>query len=186
MHLRSFTLLAIALLLRCTNSNQSKSSLATEYYQAFDESDFKRISEVIADTIVVAEGEYVTRYSSDSFYTQFKWDSTFNTRYQITDLKEDGDNVFLTVSSSSIRYNFLRNNPLICEFKVSFKNQKISRIDVLGCPNADWGVWQAERDSLVSWTSIHHPELDGFINDLTMAGALNYLKAIEYYQSNEN
>lgn len=54
------------------------------------------------------------------------------------------------------------------------------------CVDADWNIWQMERDSLVKWVSINHPELDGFIHDLTMNGAINYLKAIELYENSKD
>jgi len=50
-------------------------------------------------------------------------------------------------------------------------SDKITKIEALECSDANWNVWQAERDSLVNWVKINHPELDGFINDLTMNGA---------------
>lgn len=42
------------------------------------------------------------------------------------------------------------------------------------------GCYQ-ERDSLVAWTARNHPELDNFINDLSMKGALKYKKTMELY-----
>ena len=48
--------------------------------------------------------------------------------------------------------------------------------------DANWEIWQRERDSLVNWIKENHPELDGFVHDLSMEGAQNYLKAISLYK----
>jgi len=40
---------------------------------------------------------------------------------------------------------------------------------------------EKNTESLVSWIKIHHPELDGFVNNQTLDGAQDYLKAIELY-----
>jgi hypothetical protein len=84
-----------------------------------------------------------------------------------------------------LRFEFLKNNPLSCRHKISFKDGKIAKLETLECIDADWGIWQKERDSLVNWVHIHHPDLDGFVHDLSMQGAINYLKAIELYKDNE-
>ena len=71
---------------------------------------------------------------------------------------------------------------MTCQYKISFISGKISEIESLECKGADWQIWQKEVNSLVSWIKINHPILDGFINDMTMNGAMNYLKAIELYE----
>ena len=72
---------------------------------------------------------------------------------------------------------------MTCQFKISFNAGKISRIESMDCKDADWGLWQTERDTLVNWIDKNHMELNGFINDMTMNGAMNYLKAIELYKA---
>lgn len=87
-----------------------------------------------------------------------------------------------TVASKSLRYAFLKNNPLTCRFTIVFNSGKISRIESGECVGADWDIWEKKRDSLVGWIKKNHPYLDGFINDMTMDGAIHYLKAIELYK----
>lgn len=176
-----FILLSICFLIGCSDNNITHQESVTQFYTAFDTSNYSEIQTHINDTITLISGDYKTPYNTDTFYEYFKWDSIFKTSYKIVDIKEQNDTVFTTVSSSSSRYEFLQNNPLRCEFKISFNNGKISEIKTIECA-ANWSVWQQERDSLVSWIDKKHPEFNGFIYDMTMDGAINYLKAIEVYK----
>ncbi|MBV6646566.1 MAG: hypothetical protein KI790_14010 [Cyclobacteriaceae bacterium] len=125
-------------------------------------------------------------YTKESFYEQFKWDSVFQPTYEIIELEEQESQIIATVASSSKRYKFLKNDPLTCKFRVSFGSNEITKLESMDCPSADWNVWQTERDALVDWTRKNNPELDGFIHDLTMNGAINYLKAIELYENRKD
>ncbi len=173
----------IFFLAACTSKGISSAETVKQYYTAFDAADFARMLPLVSDSLTIAEGDYATTYSHDSFYEQFKWDSIFQPSYELIDIAEEEGSIIATVASSSVRYEFLKNNPLTCRFSITFSGAKISRIDVLDCPDADWGVWEAERELLVSWVSENHPELDGFIHDLSMQGAINYMKAIELYEN---
>lgn len=173
-------------LIGCHNKRPTPSELVTEYYEAFNSSDFSRITAVLNDSITITEGDYIMPYSQESFYEQFKWDSIFQPAYKIVELEEQSKQVIVTVASSSKRYKFLKNDPLTCRFRISFNSNKITKLESLECLDANWDIWQTERDSLVNWTSRNHPELDGFIHDLTMNGALNYLRAIELYENRKD
>ncbi len=97
-------------------------------------------------------------------------------------IENEGDKLVATVSVHSLRFEFLKNNPLTCRHRFHFDSGKITKIENLDCSNANWEIWQEERDALVSWVKLNHPELDGFINDLSGKGAVNYVKAIELYK----
>ena len=179
-------LFLITLLTGCNNKKLTPNKLVTEYYDAFNSSDFNRVTDVIADSITIVDGEYIMPYSQQSFHEQFKWDSIFQPTYKIVELEDQNNQIIATVASSSKRYKFLKNDPLTCRFKISFISNKITKIEALECLDADWNVWQAERDSLVNWVSNNHPELDGFIHDLTMNGAINYMKAIKLFENRKD
>ena len=100
-------------------------------------------------------------------------------------MEEKNDQIVASVTMNSMRNEFLKNNNMTCEYKISFNSGKISKIEELECINVDWNIWQKERDSLTSWIKKNHPELDGFINDMTMNGSINYLMAIELYEANK-
>jgi len=175
--------LLILLLLGCAKDRPSKLHITTEYYKAMDSRNFEAVKPLLYDTITTVTGEFVTNYTHNTYYELFKWDSVFNTTYEIVEMAEEQDEIIVTVASSSLRYEFLKNNPLTSIYKISFKADQISAIEVMDYIGADWNVWEVERDSLVSWTKSNHPELDGFIYDLSIQGAINYLRAMELYEN---
>ena len=179
-------LTVISVLSGCSNKKLSPSEAVEEYYAAFDSSNFERLISLVDDSLTIVEGEFVSTYNHDSFHQQFKWDSIFQPTYEVIRIEEESDHVIATVSSHSLRYEFLKNNPLISKFKISLNSGKISRIELVGYEGADFEVWQKERDSLVKWVNTNHPELDGFVNDLTINGSKNYLKAIELYENSKD
>ncbi len=184
MKITALILLISISLTSCHTSNTNVDKV-TQYYNAFNVSNYDQIKSLITDSIVITEGDYVMPYSHETFHEHFKWDSVFQPSYRIIDLLEKNDKVIATVEVHSLRFKFLKNNPLTCKHQISFRSGKLNKFENLDCINADWSLWEKERDSLVQWTKIHHPELDGFINDLTMNGAINYLKAIELYTLRE-
>ncbi len=182
-----FILLSLIIFLAgCGNKTLSPVKLVTKYYDAFNASDFTQLVPLLTDSITIVEGDYVMPFSHDSFHEHFKWDSIFQSTYKIVELQGQHNQIIATVTSSSKRYKFLKNDPLTCKFKFSFNSDKITKLETLECLDTDWNVWQKERDSLVKWIETNHPELDGFVHDLTMNGAKNYLKAIELYKNRKN
>lgn len=101
-------------------------------------------------------------------------------------LEKENDQFVATVSVNSLRFEFLKNNPLTFRHKFDFKSGKISKIETVEFIDTNWETWQKERDSLVKWVKSNHPKLDGFIHDLSMQGAINYLKAIELYKKSQD
>ncbi|MBW1295022.1 hypothetical protein [Aquimarina litoralis] len=152
------------------------------YYEAFNTSDYNQVMELITDSITIIEGDYIMGYTHPTFHEHFKWDSVFRPTNKVIDIQESGSDIIATVEVHSPRFKFLKNNPLTCKHKISFEGNKLTKFENLDCIDADWSIWEKERDSLVSWIKINHPELDGFIYDLTMNGAINYLKAIALYE----
>ncbi|MBM1107020.1 hypothetical protein JQC67_12785 [Aurantibacter crassamenti] len=181
-----FIFLLMYLFTGCENKKITHQETVTSYYKAFDSGDYNKIKALIDDSLTVVGGDFIMPFTPDSFYEQFKWDSIFKPSYEILELEEKNNQIIATVASRSLRYAFLKNNPLTCRFAISFTSGKISKIEDFEYIDANWNVWQKERDSLVQWTKINHPELDGFINDLSMKGALNYMQAIELYEKNKH
>lgn len=51
---------------------------------------------------------------------------------------------------------------------------------------ANFAIWSAWKNSLVKWVDANHPDLNGFIHDLSKTGAENYLKAIDLFKLEKN
>ncbi len=176
----------LVLLTGCSNQKPTPKETVTAYYNAFDSGNFNEIKTLISDTITIKTGDFVTPYSGDGFYEFFKWDSIFKPSYEIVELEEKNNHILATVAQENIRNKFLKNNPLTFKVKVSFDSGKISNLEELEYIKVNWDVWNKQKDSLVDWIKSNHPELDGFVNDMTKKGSINYLKAIELYSANQN
>ena len=162
------------------------SEVAEQYFQARNSMDFEVIKGLVNDSITVIEGDYVMPYSHKDFYEVFQWDSVFQTKYKIVGVEEIDEHVIATVDLTSIRNKFLQNDRMTCQFKLSFQSGKISEIQSLDCRNANWEIWQERVQLLVNWVDDNHPELNGFIHDMTMDGAENYIRAIQLFEASEN
>ncbi|MBU2947883.1 hypothetical protein [Zobellia uliginosa] len=180
------TLLILSLLLAltaCNTQNPTHKETVTTYYQAFDSGDFNTIKTVANDSLTIVSGDFVVPYNHVSLYEMFKWDSIFRSSYEIIEMEGKGTEVIATIGQKNLRNAFLQKNPLKYQVKISFTSDKVSKIEELGYTDNDFSVWSAKKDTLVSWVKENHPELDGFVNDMTMTGAMNYLRAIEFYES---
>ena len=180
-----FILFLIVVLTSCDNKKLSHKETITIYYKAFDSGDFNKLKGVIHDSITMINGDFVTPFDKDSFYEFYKWDSIFEPSYEVIDLSEENDNVIATISQKNIRNEFLKNNPLQFKVKISFASGKITKLEELDYIGVNWQEWNQEKDSLVNWIKVNHPNLDGFVNDMTRKGAINYVRAIELYKGRE-
>ena len=179
-------LFLLCFLTGCSKQKLSHKDLVSKYYNAFDAGNYDEIKAIISDSVTLISGDYVTPYDHDSFYVFFKWDSIFKSAYEIVELEEKNNDIIVTVAQDNIRNEFLKNNPLVYKVKISFTSDKISKLEELESLDVNWEVWARERDSLVNWIKKNHPDLDGFVNDLTMKGSREYLKAIQLYTSNKD
>ena len=100
-------------------------------------------------------------------------------------MENKDEQIVATVSVNSPRFELLKNNPLTCKHRFHFKSGKIIKIENLECIDANWDVWEKERDTLVKWIKDNHPELEGFIHDLSMKGAKDYMTAIALYKKRQ-
>ncbi len=169
-------------LMGCAEEKLTKQQHVITDFKARDAGDYQELKTVVDDSITIVSGDYIMPYNHDGFYEQFKWDSVFKPSYEIVALEEKNSHIIAAVTLNSIRNTFLKNSGMTCRYKISFNSEKISKIEELECEGVDWSVWQKERDSLVEWVNKNHPELAGFLTDMTMNGSQKYLKAIVLYE----
>lgn len=183
-HLKKIFFVSILVLgLGCKDKQQTASQLVSAYYEGFVKGDYEQIKSTLSDSLVTTEGDFNMPFSRESYYEKFKWDSVFRPVYRLKDIRIEDDVAIAKVAVTSPRLVFLKNSPMTCIYRFQFEQGKIAQIDNLECPDAKWKLWEKGVNELVQWTKVHHPELDGFINDLTMNGAQNYMKAIRLYES---
>ena len=180
-----FLIFILLLIIGCSNKQNLESELITTYYKGFKTSNYQLVKNVLSDSLTTVYGGYTTYFTQESYYKQFKWDSVFKPEYELISIDYIDEKYIATVSISCSKFKFLKNNPLTCSYQFLFQSGKTSKIEELDCSNVNWKVWAKEVDTLVNWIKINHPELDGFVNDLSMKGAQNYLKAIELYKNRE-
>ncbi len=179
-------LFLLCFLVGCNHQEPTRQETITKYYNARDAANYDVLKTTINDSITIIAGDYIMPYNHDSFYEQFRWDSVFRSSYKIVELEENNNQIIVTVAQNNLRNEFLKNNPLIYKQKISFTSGKISKLEELESIGTDWNVWNKERDSLVRWIERNHPELDGFIDDMTMNGSMNYLSAIKLYKNRKS
>ncbi|MGB3151672.1 MAG: hypothetical protein WBB27_13515 [Maribacter sp.] len=179
-------LFVVILGISCTEKTTVHNEQIKSYYEGFKKSDYDEIKETLSDSLVTTEGDYIMAFSREGYYEKFKWDSVFKPIYKLVYIENEGEQALATVSISSLKHKFLKNSPMTCSYRFHFESDKIAKIENLGCPDANWEVWGKERDALVKWTKENHQELDGFIHDLTMKGAQDYITAIALYTNRKD
>tara|TARA_R110001583_G_scaffold118679_1_gene270121 strand:- start:7973 stop:8542 length:570 start_codon:yes stop_codon:yes gene_type:complete len=179
-------LFLLCFLAGCNKHKLSHKETVSSYFKALDSGNYDEIKAIINDSVTQINGDFVTPFNHESFYDFFKWDSIFKSSYKIIELEEKNSDIFVTVAQDNIRNEFLKNNPLVYKVKVSFVSEKIAKLEELESIDVNWEVWNQEKDALVNWIKKNHPDLDGFVNDMTMKGSKEYLEAIKLYNSNND
>lgn len=186
MRTATYTILLLLVISACSSKDTSRIETVKNYYSGFNNGDYKLIETQLSDSLTITEGDYVMNFTPETFETHFKWDSAFVPQVKIINIEQQENDLLVTISASSKRFEFLRNNPLITKHLVHFTNGKISRIDNVDFINTDWKLWTKQKEGLTQWIANNHKELDGFMIDQTLQGGLNYLKAINLYTNREN
>lgn len=154
-----------------------------QYYQALNDNDYEKLSNLFYDSIRMKENDYIYAASKEDYYSKFQWDSVFQSKYEILELKEVEGGVEVEISKTDARILFLNEESNVNKEFFQFKEGKIIRNDILSYLVFNWDTWSYHRSKLIEWINENHPELSGFLQDQSKKGALNYLRAIKLYES---
>lgn len=175
------------LLMSCRTTNGfSSEKMVNDYYSGLSSGNFDLFAKYLADDVKTVEMDQVLTTDIEGLKTQYRWDSVFKPKYRIMDLSENEDSVYVTISKNCIRTRFLQDSALIYKATFVVSDEKIQSIETTDYVYLNLEKWPVRRDSLVSWTERNHPNLSGFIYDLTPEGAEKYLKAMELYSDQKD
>jgi len=156
------------------------------FFNYMNEGDFVKISEVITQDFTIVEGDQVLCSDPEGFYTLFQWDSVFNPSFEILEIESEKNKTRLSISKTCKRIEFLNREPLRYIVDVYTTGGKISRMETQDYIDTDFRKWSNRRDKLVQWTRENHPEIPGFIIDISIEGAQNYILAINLFIENRD
>ena len=180
-------LIVVGCLVSCKKSNQDKApvEVAKTYYQSLDGSDLESLNNLLADSVLSKELDYKVSFSKDGYMDLQRWDSVFHPAYTILEMEEVDGKVKLKISKACFRTLFLNGEPIITQETISFTKGKISSVGIDEYVVFNWGRWDSVRGRLVDFINKNHPELDGFLHDQTVEGALKYTEAIQLFKQNK-
>lgn len=182
-----FSLLAFGIVLMMFSCKAthgiSSNQLVKDYYSGLNQGNFELFSKHLADSVQTMEMDFLLTKNPQELYTQFQWDSVFKPEYKIMQMAKSDDSVKVSIAKTCERTRFLQDADLIYKATFVIKDEQIAKIQTTDFVFLDDQKWPQRRDTLVAWIDTNHPELSGFIYDLTPKGAVNYLKAIELYEN---
>ncbi len=157
----------------------SDQQLIEGYVSGLNSAEFSEVDRYVSDSIVSKEFDFLLSDNIEAYSILFLWDSVFEPHYTIVEMKETELGVQMTLSKECKRIRFLNDSPILSKVNVSISNNEITEIQIYEHQNLDFSIWDARRDTLVSWIDSNHPELSGFVYDQTIEGGQDYLTAIE-------
>ncbi|GLU42785.1 hypothetical protein Musp01_04090 [Muricauda sp. NBRC 101325] len=178
----------IAMLVSCGGNPKQvdKMAIAKNYIQALNASDFEELVGLFQDSIRFNEMDYLRTFDKEGYRDLFQWDSVFNPKYEILEVKEEDENLHLTISKECNRIRFLHEAPFLSSEIMNIKEGKIHSIAIVEYVDFNDSLWSNKRTKLVEWTEKNHPELDGFLYDQTKAGAVKFKKAIQLFELSQD
>ena len=170
----------------CTNNTyKQREKTIYNYFLGLNSGDFNLISESVTDSITTSEMSFILTKNKQELYVHYKWDSVFNPKYKILEISADSNKFNCTIEKICERIKFLQDTSTIFKTDIEFDDGKIARHSITEYIKFDTETWESRRDSLVAWIDRNHPELTGFVFDLSPEGAQRYKKAMNLYRKNK-
>ena len=171
-------------IISCRNPEKEsdKLEIAKEFNIAIDDSNPLKTTELITERFTTIDDGFEQKYSGNEYAEWVKWDSVFEPTYEIFKIERENGIVKAKISKTDKRISFLHHEPIVTDEIIQFEGNKIKGINRTSA-SFDVEKFVKNRDELVNWITENHPELNGFLNDQTKSGGLNYLKAIELYKN---
>ncbi len=164
----------------------SSLDIAKNYYQALDRSDSAKMQTLVGDSIVVRErpDNYQEQFSNQAYTIWLEWDSVFQPTYKILEIAQENQVVKAKILKTDKRLLFLTQEPVVWNEIVHFNdNNKIVKVERTNYEVFNVSKFIKNRDTLVSWIGINHPELNGFLYPQTKSVGIKYLEAIQLYKN---
>ncbi|MCU4176910.1 hypothetical protein [Carboxylicivirga sp. N1Y90] len=184
MNYKAFIFIALTLILGCqsfTKENANERSVRL-YIHSLNEANYHNLDQLMSDSILMSEQEYTILKGKEQFHTFFQWDSVFSPYYHLLHIQETKNGINTTISKNCKRITFLQDSASIYKTTFYFDKNKISKIHTTENVYFDTARWTQNRDTLVNWINQNHPELNGFIYNMTAEGAENYLEAMRLFK----
>ena len=168
----------------CKNSEKEsdKLEIAKKFYIAIDNSNPLEMNKLITEKFTTIDDGFKQEYNRNEYVEWVKWDSVFQPNYEILKIEKENGIIKAKISKIDKRISFLHHAPIVTDEILQFEDNKIKNISRT---SASFNVVEfiKNRDEFVKWISEKQPELNGFLNDQTKSGGMNYLKAIDLYEN---
>ena len=173
----------------CSFQSDKTSSIeiVQNFYKGLNQSNYELVANYLGDSLAMNEIEwnYYLTFSRNEFKDWFQWDSTFNPKYEISELEVRNDSIFGTISKLCFRIQFLHEEPLTCKAHFEIVDNKLIAINRLKYLNADWNLWQSNREKFIEWIVSNHPDYSDFMNVQNKEFGERYLKILNLYLERE-
>lgn len=160
----------------------SNEDLVNRFFAGMNQQNFEIIKSSTAEKFTITEGDQVLCNSREEFYSLFRWDSVFIPEFEIIEFMKHESYLRATISKSCKRIRFLHDSPLIYNVDIFIEGERIREMRTRDYLNADFRKWTLRRDMLKVWSEEKHSEIPEFINDMSVDGARNYVRAIELWE----
>lgn len=184
-----FYVVFLFLTISCSLQNDKTSSIeiVKDFYKGLNQSNYELVENYLGDSLAMNENEwnYYLTFSRAEFKDWFQWDSTFKPKYEIVEIAEKNDTVFATITKIDNRIQLLNQKPITYKVHFDIVDSKLIALNRYKYLQADWTIWQSNREEFIKWIDNFHPDYSGFMNAQNKEYGEKYLKAINLYLERE-